>query len=196
MIYKLIKSISNKFNNKIVRNKLKKLNRNLIGKNLKIYGQPIIIQVHDTRIVIENNVTLNSNKENYHLNMHSPCKLLLDRPGATIKIGTNTRIHGTCIHAYESIVIGENCLIAANTQIFDGNGHDLSFENVMNRINTRGSVKPVFIEDNVWIGTNVVVLPGVRIGYGSVISANSVVYKDIPPMCVAGGNPAKVLKQY
>ena len=43
---------------------------------------------------------------------------------------------------------------------------------------------------------NCIILPGVRIGYGSVISAGSVVNKDIPPMCIAGGNPAIVLKSY
>ncbi|WP_425430495.1 DapH/DapD/GlmU-related protein [Chitinophaga niastensis] len=78
----------------------------------------------------------------------------------------------------------------------DGNGHDLSFPDVSNRINTHGTVKPVSIADNVWIGTNVVILPGVNIGEGSIISANSVVHKDIPAMSIAGGNPAVVIKQY
>ncbi|EML0281075.1 acyltransferase [Vibrio alginolyticus] len=111
-------------------------------------------------------------------------------------MGANTRIHGTCIHAYESITIGKNCLIAANCQIFDGSGHDLSFSDVENRINTRGVSKPVLIEDNVWIGINSIILPGVTIGNGSVIAANSVVTKDIPPMVLAGGNPAKIIKRY
>ncbi|EPM5659285.1 acyltransferase [Vibrio parahaemolyticus] len=128
--------------------------------------------------------------------MHSPIKLYADRKGAIIRIGANTRIHGTCIHAYESITIGKNCLIAANCQIFDGSGHDLSFSDVENRINTRGVSKPVLIEDNVWIGINSIILPGVTIGNGSVIAANSVVTKDIPPMVLAGGNPAKIIKRY
>lgn len=78
----------------------------------------------------------------------------------------------------------------------DSNGHDLSFPNVAERIHTEGTSKPVVISDNVWIGANVVVLPGVTIGKGSVISANSVVTKDIPQMVVAGGNPAVILKDY
>jgi acetyltransferase-like isoleucine patch superfamily enzyme len=48
----------------------------------------------------------------------------------------------------------------------------------------------------VWIGTGVIVLPGVVIGKGSVISANSVVSKSIPEMCIAAGNPALVIKTY
>jgi acetyltransferase-like isoleucine patch superfamily enzyme len=53
---------------------------------------------------------------------------------------------------------------------------------------------PVIIEDYVWIGSKVVILPGVRIGTGAVIGAGSIVTKDIPPRCVAAGNPARVLR--
>ncbi|MDT0403373.1 sugar O-acetyltransferase [Streptomyces edwardsiae] len=54
--------------------------------------------------------------------------------------------------------------------------------------------EPVVIEDKVWIGSNAVVLPGVRIGYGSVIGAGSVVSRDIPPMTVAVGTPCRVVR--
>lgn len=93
-------------------------------------------------------------------------------------------------------MIGENCLIAANCHIIDGNDHHPSFDNVKNRIHTAGEVKEVVIEDNVWLGKGVVVLPGVTIGYGSIISANSVVHKDIPPMVIAGGNPIQIIKHF
>ncbi|MGN6436929.1 MAG: acyltransferase [Agriterribacter sp.] len=169
---------------------------NAVGKKSRFTGNPIIKMAAGTRLIIGENVTINSNKRGYHLNMHSPCKILLDYRGGVIVIGDNTRIHGTCLHAYERIEIGKNCLIAANTQIMDSNAHELSFDNVSNRINTHGKPRPVFIEDNVWLGANVVVLPGVRIGAGSVISANSVVSKDIPANCIAVGNPATVVKQY
>ncbi|QLQ36655.2 sugar O-acetyltransferase [Micromonospora robiginosa] len=55
--------------------------------------------------------------------------------------------------------------------------------------------KPIAIEDKVWIGSNVVVLPGVRIGFGAVVGAGSVVTHDIPPMTVAVGVPCRVLRQ-
>jgi galactoside O-acetyltransferase len=54
--------------------------------------------------------------------------------------------------------------------------------------------EPIVIEDKVWIGSNAVILPGVRIGYGSVIGAGSVVSRDIPPMVVAVGTPCRVLR--
>ena len=176
--------------------RIKSLPNVSIGSGSKFIKRPIIRIANGSRLVIGDNVIINSDKEKYHLNMHSPSKLLLDRPGGKIIIGSNTRIHGTCIHAYSLVEIGNNCLIAANTQIMDCNGHDLSFQDVSNRINTKGEIRDVFIESNVWIGTNVVVLPGVTIGEGSIISANSVVNRSIPKMCIAGGNPAVVLKQY
>ncbi|WP_250293201.1 sugar O-acetyltransferase [Streptomyces atroolivaceus] len=54
--------------------------------------------------------------------------------------------------------------------------------------------EPIVIEDKVWIGSNVVVLPGVRVGYGSVIGAGSVVSRSIPPMTVALGTPCRVVR--
>lgn len=167
-----------------------------ISKNVRVDGVPIVHACQGAKIQIAERVRLNSDNSVYHLNMHSPVKLIADREGAQISIGRNTRIHGSCIHAYKRISIGKNCLIAANCQIFDGNGHDLSFPDVANRINTKGDAKEIIIEDNVWIGANSIILPGVRIGYGSVIAAGSVVVKEIPQMCLAGGNPARIIKSY
>jgi len=138
-----------------------------IGKNVKFRHFPRLVLAKNTKLILGNNVVINSDKRGYSLNMHSSCKLLLDKEGGYIKIGDNTRIHGTCIHAYQKIEIGKNCLIAANTQILDGSGHDLSFDNVDNRIHTGGGFKPVIIEDSVWIGANTLILPGVTIGYSS-----------------------------
>jgi acetyltransferase-like isoleucine patch superfamily enzyme len=173
------------------------VNKNIeTGGKLTIIGKPLIDIRKGNKLIIGYKVTLNSRNRGYHINMHSPVKLFMDGKEGRIKIGDKTRIHGTCIHAKNSITIGKNCLIAANCQIFDSNGHDLSFHDVENRINTKGVNKPIIIEDNVWIGANTIILPGITIGNGSVITANSVVVKDIPPMTIAGGNPAVSLKQY
>jgi len=177
--------------------RLKRLNKikglHLNGKILFL-GNPNIEIKNGAQIHIENGVTINSSNPGYQVNMHSPVKLFADKEGAIIRIGENTRIHGTCIHAYVSISIGRNCLIAANCQIIDCNGHELSFEDVDNRVNTHSGGRPVVIEDSVWIGANTIILPGVRIGRGSVIGAGSVVVSNIPPMVIAGGNPARIIK--
>ena len=159
-----------------------------------VHGRPIIDLRHGATLHIGEHVTLNSRNFGYHLNMHSPVKLYADRPGAAIVIGDRCRIHGSCIHAYASITIGDNCLIAANCQIIDGSGHSLSFDDVDNRINTTGESRPIVIEDSVWLGANTIVLPGVRIGRGSVVAAGSVVTKDIPAMVLAGGIPARTIR--
>jgi len=166
-----------------------------LGHGIIFKGIPIIEISNGGRIEIADSVTINSSNRGYHLNMHSPVKLFADRKGALIKIGKASRIHGTCIHAYEFISIGERCLIAANCQIFDGNGHEISGECVSKRIYTNGSSKPVFIDNDVWIGANTIILPGVTIGYGAVIGAGSIVTKNIPPMVLAAGNPVKILKE-
>jgi acetyltransferase-like isoleucine patch superfamily enzyme len=181
--------------NKFIYARLKKKNIT-IGKGVKINKKPIIDIHRNANLIIGNNVSINSNNIGYHLNMFSVCKLFADEPGAIIDIGDNTRIHGSCIHAVKKIKIGKNCLIAANCQIIDGNGHDLSFSNTKNRINTIGNFKEVNIEDDVWLGTGVIVLPGVTIGKGSIISANSVVHKDVPARVIAGGNPLQIIKRY
>lgn len=168
----------------------------IVGENVIFKGLPHIFLHKDAEIKILNGATINSKNEGYHLNMFSKCKLMADRPQAKIYIGANSRIHGSCIHAKESVTIGDNCLIAANCQIMDSNGHDLSFPNVQDRVKTHGMSNKVIIEDNVWLGVGVIVLPGVTIGYGSVISANSVVYTNIPAMVVAGGNPIRILKNF
>jgi acetyltransferase-like isoleucine patch superfamily enzyme len=56
-------------------------------------------------------------------------------------------------------------------------------------------VAPVVIKKNAWVTVGVTILAGVTIGEGSIIEANSVVTKDIPPRCLAAGNPAKVIKE-
>lgn len=171
-----------------------KKERIFINGKIIIKGLPLIDIRKGTKLIIENNVTLTSRNRGNHINLHSPVKLMADRDGALIHIGENTRIHGTCIHAHKSIRIGSNCLIAGNCQIMDCSAHDLSFSNVENRINTVGTAKPITIENNVWIGANSIILPGVTIGKGSVISANSVVVRDVPSMAIVGGNPAIIIK--
>lgn len=171
-------------------------------RGLTLQGRVVLrgmprVQIGDgAAIVLGDNVTLNSKDRGYHLNLYAPTKLMADRPGARILVGDNTRMSGTCIHAYRSVTVGRNCLIAGNTQIFDGSGHDLCFPHVEERLHTAGSAEEIVIEDNVWIGAHSIVLPGVRIGYGAVIGAGSVVTRDVPRFALAAGNPARVVRDF
>ena len=167
-----------------------------LGNNVVFKLKPQILKHKDAKISIGDGSTINSSNFGYHINMFSKCKLLADRSNSIIEIGKNTRIHGTCIHAFNKIIIGNNCLIAANTNIIDGNGHELCMENPENRINTKDNGKPIIIEDNVWISANCIILGGTKIGKGAVITAGSVVKGSVPEKSIFGGNPAILIKQY
>lgn len=167
-----------------------------LGKNVVFKLMPQILKHNDAKISIGNGSTINSSNFGYHINMFSKCKLFADRPNAVIEIGENTRVHGTCIHAFNKIQIGNNCLIAANTNIIDGNGHELCMENPENRINTKDLGSPIIIADNVWIAANCIILGGTKIGEGAIITAGSIVKGNVPAKSIFGGNPAILIKQY
>ncbi|EGQ9146612.1 hypothetical protein GEZ23_17740 [Vibrio parahaemolyticus] len=96
-----------------------------------------------------------------------------------------TLVDDTYIYIGNSVMIGPNVTIATA-------GHPI--EPDLRREVAQFNI-PVHIEDNVWIGANSVVLPGVTIGENSVIGAGSVVTKDIPSNVVAVGNPCRVLRE-
>jgi acetyltransferase-like isoleucine patch superfamily enzyme len=110
-------------------------------------------------------------------------------PGARIVVGDNTFVnYGSSISAHELVTIGHNCLLGHYTFITDNNEHDIKQHNSL------PPSKPVVIEDHVWIGARVLILPGVHIGHHAVIGAGSVVTNNIPPNCVAVGNPARIVR--
>ena len=88
------------------------------------------------------------------------------------------------------IHIGDRVMIAPNVTVTTA-GHPIHPEA---RVGGNQFSLPVHISDDVWIGANVVILPGVRIGAGSIIGAGSVVTRDVPPMVVAVGVPCRVLR--
>lgn len=97
------------------------------------------------------------------------------------------------------IKIGDRVLISWNVSVFDNNSHPLNAkERHVHFLNPDADVhipsSPTVIEDDVWIGCNCIILKGVTIGKGSVISAGSVVTKSIPANSIVAGNPAEVVK--
>lgn len=109
-----------------------------------------------------------------------------------VSIGEDAHITATTL-----IHIGKNVLTGKKVLITD-NAHGASTADLLDISPIKRplySKGPVYIEDNVWIGEKASIMPGVRVGKGSIIAANSVVTKDIPPYCVAAGIPAKVIKQ-
>lgn len=97
-------------------------------------------------------------------------------------------------NAAQSVRIGRNVLIASNVLITDSD-HVIEPGGVPVTRNGRFVTRPVFIDDNCWIGQNAVVLKGVTIGRESIVGANSVVTHDVPSRSVVAGNPARVIKK-
>lgn len=118
--------------------------------------------------------------------------------GENISIGENTFVNTNCMFLDDNtITIGKNGLIAPYVQIYTATHPLRASERLIHQKDgTRylTSTKPVTIGDNVWIGGNSVIFPGVTIGNNVTIGAGSVVTKSIPDDVLAHGNPCKVIK--
>jgi len=108
------------------------------------------------------------------------------RIGDRTQLGHNARID-QCVTIGDDVLMGPDVVILTNTH---------EFENLGIPINRQGKihVRPVVIGNDVWLGTRVIVMPGVRIGDHAVIGAGSVVTKDVPPRAVVAGNPARLIR--
>ena len=117
-----------------------------------------------------------------------------DNHSVAITVGDGTSIAGSCvISAVRSVRLEENVLLARNVYISD---HSHRYTQTDQPVMDQGveKIKPVLIKKGSWLGQNVVVCPGVTIGTGAVIGANSVVTQDVPDFSVAAGAPARVVK--
>lgn len=112
--------------------------------------------------------------------------------GSHIEVGKNFFANYNCtIIDVAKVKIGDNCQMAPNVSIYTA-GHPL---HPVSRNSMYEYGISVTIGDNVWIGGNTVIMPGVHIGNNTVIGAGSVVTKDIPDWVVAVGNPCRVIRQ-
>ena len=113
--------------------------------------------------------------------------------GSGVTVGDNAQLgHGARIDQDVAIgcdvVMGPDVVIMTNTHAFENPNQPI-------RLQGNGGSSPVIIEDDVWIGTRVIILPGVRIGRGSVVGAGSIVTRDLPALSVAVGVPARVIRK-
>ncbi|GAA3966123.1 DapH/DapD/GlmU-related protein [Mucilaginibacter dorajii] len=158
-----------------------------LGENSVFCGKAIFFKAENSQISIGNNCIFVSDANSKNLiGINRPCIINTQKPGAIITIGDNSGFSGTVLGATVKIVIGKDVKCGANTTIIDSDWHPEDSRS--------GIPKPIFIEDNVWLGANVVVLKGVTIGVNTVIGANSIVTKSMPANVIAAGNPCVVIK--
>ncbi len=131
-------------------------------------------------------------------------KLIFEECGKKVNIDKNTTINryikigdysgiGKNSFIDKHVTIGKYVMMGPNCNIYTRN-HKYSDTKKPMCFQGFSEYKPVIIEDDVWIGSNVIILPGITIGYGSIIGAGSVVTKDVEPYSIVGGNPARFLK--
>lgn len=116
-----------------------------------------------------------------------------------ISIGSNCQIgsynHITAANSitiYDGVLTGKFVTITDNSHGRPGDEEDLDVSAIKRKVYSKG---PVVIEDNVWIGDKATILANVRIGRCSIVGANAVVTKDVPPYCIVGGNPARIIRK-
>jgi acetyltransferase-like isoleucine patch superfamily enzyme len=167
---------------------------NYFNLSTKIFGLPIISFVRGSKIKIGKKLVLISTSYFSEPGINHEVIIRTLTKDAELIIGDNVGISGGGICCAKKVVIGNNVMFGANAFVTDTDFHPINPEN--RRFTKEGTgFSPVIIEDNVFLGMNVLVLKGVRIGKNSVIAAGSVVTSDIPENVIAGGIPAKVIKR-
>lgn len=157
------------------------------GRSIRFFGLAKFKRSNKAKIQVGDNCVFRSAGTSNLIGINRPCIITALSSESELIIGDNCGFSGTVIGCFKSIKIGNNVRFGANTLVTDSDWHTDDLRT--------GSSKPISIGDNVWLGVNVTVLKGVKIGTNSIIGAGSVVTKDISENVVAAGNPCRVVKQ-
>ncbi len=163
-----------------------------IGKNPKVWGSFTVKIIGKGTIVIGENLHFVSEPKRSFITLYSKIQLTSFGQGSIV-IGDHVGLNGTVIVSKKSIFIGNGSMIAPNVIIVDSDFHNPWPASDRFISSTETFDKPVRIGENVWIGMNSIILKGSVIGDNSIIAAGSIVNGEIPPNCIAGGNPARVI---
>jgi acetyltransferase-like isoleucine patch superfamily enzyme len=163
------------------------------GVRARFYGTTCFRRHPNSQISLGNNCCFRSAEWSNLAGLNHSCVITTLSDNAVINIGNDCGFSGAVIAAAESVLISDRVLIGANSIISDTDWHHI--DKIKRRESEKGESSPIVIENDVWLGMNVVVLKGVTIGAGAVVAANSVVIKDIPPNVLAAGIPAKVIRE-
>lgn len=187
-IERQISALGSKLDTFYVSNILCKIKGVQIGYKNKFYGLPYFSIYNGGNIRIGDKNIFNSSTTSNKIGLYHRCMISATpvNGNCEIEIGNNCGFSGTSIRCFCHIKLGNGVRCGANTLIMDGDAH---YDDIRT-----SPPSPIIINDNVWLGTNVVVLKGVSIGENTVIGANSIVTHDIPSNCIAAGNPCRIIK--
>ena len=158
-----------------------------LGTHCGAHGPVFFNRRQDSIIRIGNGCFFSSRPNSNSMGLFCPCIFTTTEKNASILIGENCGFSGVRIRAANSVTVRNNVRCGANVLITDTDAHSDDPR--------AGKNAPVVIDDNVWLGMNVIVLKGVHIGENSLIGAGSVVTKDIPANVMAAGVPCRVIKE-
>ena len=147
-------------------------------------------------IIIRDRVKLFSAHRTNRIGLLNPVLIETIKNGI-IEIGNDSGCSSVVISARSSIKIGNRVKIGANVRILDHDFHSLDYKK-RNSKDDKSDIKskPIVISDDVFIGTNSIILKGVKIGRGVIVGAGSVVcLKEIPENVIIAGNPAKIINR-
>lgn len=161
-----------------------------LGRGVILNGIPAIRRKGSGRIIIGDDVTINSSRWSNSLNIAGAMNLCAE-DGATLELKAGCGVSSSQIIANIGIEIGENSLIGACCLICDSDMHEVPLGS-----GKPTAMSPIKIGKNVFVGARCIVMKGVTIGDGTVIGAGSVVTKDIPPNSLSSGNPAKIIRLF
>jgi len=164
------------------------------GKNLRLYGIPLIHKHKQAKIILGDNVVLTSLSNVNLAGINHKVILAAPTSNSQIYIGNNSGISGGVIYASSSVKIGDYVNIGVNVCIYDTDFHPINYQERRNNLSKKIISEPIVIEDDVWIGANSIILKGVTIGRGAIVGAGSVVTSSIPPFTLCAGNPARIIK--
>ena len=198
MLNTLIKGIKIVFNNpyRFIRN-----HKEMISLGNSVLTKSFTINLKkNNKVIIGNGCVLNN-------------KIIFEKNSGKVIIGNNTYIGGnTKIICCDSVKIGNNVQISWDVTIYDHNGNSLDYldrreavKGYYKNYNSGEMLKdfnwsivktnPIIIEDDVWIGFGTIILKGVKVGKGAIVSAGSVLTKDVDAFTVVAGNPAQLVKK-
>lgn len=144
------------------------------------------------KLIVRRNETLCVKNQGEHCVIMPGCVL---GNADNIILGDDVYIgEGTRIYAQGNVTIKNGSILADTVDIRTANHYYDGVDLNMIPFDEKVMISPVTIEENVWVASHVLILPGITIGEGAVVAAGSVVTKDVPPLAVVAGNPARVIK--
>ncbi|MGK0254789.1 MAG: acetyltransferase-like isoleucine patch superfamily enzyme [Mariniflexile sp.] len=154
---------------------------------------------NEGKIIINNNVIINSGKNNNVIGGDTRTNLIVEKEGL-LSIGSNVGISNSTFYCTKEILIEDNVLIGGGCRLYDTDFHSIDYKNRMNPFlnglaDEQTVSKSIVIKNGAWIGGSSIILKGVIIGSKSIVGAGSVVAKNVPPGEIWAGNPAKFIKK-